>query len=468
MMRATVSGAGRALSSSVAASAGSAQASIRSTPAIGARAVARCGPIARGGAVAPARGVHTASAFGSVSLSRGQFISGVRITSPTTLQSVSRLNFITRSLNVGIVGLPNVGKSTLFNAMVENSKAESANYPFCTIEPNVGIVPVPDERVDILAVLGKSKKKVGTVVEFVDIAGLVKGASEGEGLGNKFLSNIRQTDCIVQVVRCFEDDDIIHVNGKIGPADDVETINLELMLADLGQIEKRLDRLKKDMNSHKPETKKEATTEANALTRIVAAIEDGKPARTVELNEDEESMVKGLMLLTRKPVIYAANVSEDDLANQGADNVHVQALSKIAETHGCEVIVVSAQVEAELSELSAEDRAGYLEELGVAEGGLGSLVRSAYSTLGLGTYFTCGEQETRAWTIKKGMTAPQAAGVIHSDFERGFIRAETISYKDFVEKEGKMSDAKDAGVVRQEGKEYVVQEGDVMLFKFNV
>ncbi|OAE32781.1 hypothetical protein AXG93_374s1080 [Marchantia polymorpha subsp. ruderalis] len=337
---------------------------------------------------------------------------------------------VSMTLRGGIVGLPNVGKSTLFNALVENGKAQAANFPFCTIEPNVGIVAVPDPRLEILAKLGKSQKIVPASVEFVDIAGLVKGASQGEGLGNKFLSHIREVDSIVQVVRCFEDDDIVHVSGKVDPASDIEVINLELAFSDMAQIEKRLERLKKGRVKD-PQVKAQEELEAAALQRINDALLSGIPARAVALTDDEKKMVDQLCLLTMKPVIFAANVAEADLADSSA-NSHVQQVRQVASSLNADVVVVSAQVEAELTELDPEERTDYLQSLGVDQGGLTSLVRSTYSLLGLRTYFTCGEKETRAWTILAGMTAPQAAGVIHSDFERGFIRAETVAYDDFV------------------------------------
>ncbi|MGF1499020.1 MAG: redox-regulated ATPase YchF [Elainellaceae cyanobacterium] len=362
-------------------------------------------------------------------------------------------------LRAGIVGLPNVGKSTLFNAVVANAKATAANFPFCTIEPNVGVVAVPDERLAVLTELSDSAETVPARVEFVDIAGLVKGASQGEGLGNQFLANIREVDAIVHVVRCFENDDIIHVSGSIDPLRDIEVINLELALADLAQLEKRSDRVRKQAR-----TSKEAQAELEVLEKILPVLNEGRSARQVELSEEEELIVKPLGLLTRKPIIYAANVSEDDLAT---GNEWVEQVRGIAAQDKAQVVVISAQVEAELIELPEDERKDFLESLGVEEGGLRSLIRATYALLGLRTYFTTGPKETRAWTIRAGMVAPQAAGVIHSDFERGFIRAETVAYEDLV-KTGSMNAAKDQGLVRSEGKEYVVQEGDVMLFRFNV
>jgi ribosome-binding ATPase len=362
-------------------------------------------------------------------------------------------------LRAGIVGLPNVGKSTLFNAIVGNAKAQAANFPFCTIEPNVGIVAVPDPRLAILATIATSKEIVPARVEFVDIAGLVKGASKGEGLGNQFLSNIREVDAIVHVVRCFDDDDIIHVSGEVDPKSDTEVINLELVLADLAQAEKRVDRARKDSRM-----KKEANVEVETLEKIIVALNLGKPARSVDLTEEEKQSVKAMGFMTLKPIIYATNVSDAELAT---GNAYVDIVRAIAKDEGAQVVVISAQVESELVELSDGDRLEFLESLGVTEGGLNSLIRATYDLLGLQTYFTVGPQEARAWTIHKGMSAPQAAGVIHTDFERGFIRAETVAYKDLVEY-GSMNGAKEKGLVRSEGKEYIVQEGDVMLFRFNV
>ncbi|MBC6481150.1 MAG: redox-regulated ATPase YchF [Hormoscilla sp. GM7CHS1pb] len=362
-------------------------------------------------------------------------------------------------LRAGIVGLPNVGKSTLFNALVANAKAEAANFPFCTIEPNVGVVAVPDERLQVLAKISQSEQIVPTRVEFVDIAGLVKGASKGEGLGNQFLANIREVDAIVHVVRCFSDDDIIHVSGSIDPVRDIEVINLELALSDLAQVERRMERTRKQAR-----TSKEAQLELAALEKLVAVLNEGMGARQAELTAEEAESVKPLGLLTAKPVIYGTNVSEDDLAT---GNSWVEQVREIAAAENAQVVVISAQVESELIELSAEEKADFIASLGVAEGGLKSLIRATYEILGLRTYLTTGPKETRAWTIIAGMKAPQAAGVIHSDFERGFIRAETISYENLVAT-GSMTAAKTQGLVRSEGKDYVVQEGDVMLFRFKV
>jgi hypothetical protein len=362
-------------------------------------------------------------------------------------------------LRAGIVGLPNVGKSTLFNAVVANAKAEAANFPFCTIEPNVGVVSVPDERLNVLAKISSAKQIVPARVEFVDIAGLVKGASKGEGLGNQFLSHIREVDAIVHVVRCFENDDIIHVAGSVDPARDIEIINLELGLADLAQIERRIERTRKQAR-----TSKEGQIELALLEKLAAVLNEGKSVRQVSLTEEEAEIIKPLELLTVKPIIYGANVSEDDLAT---GNEYVEKVRQIAAAENAQVVIVSAQVESELIELPEEERGEFLASLGVEEGGLKSLIRATYTLLGLRTYFTSGEKETRAWTIHAGMSAPQAAGVIHSDFERGFIRAETVAYNDLVAS-GSINAAKEKGLVRSEGKEYIVQEGDVMLFRFNV
>lgn len=365
------------------------------------------------------------------------------------------------ALTAGIVGLPNVGKSTLFNAITKAS-VEAANYPFATIDPNVGVVEVPDKRLDRLAEIVDPKRVVPTTFEFTDIAGIVKGASEGEGLGNKFLANIREVDAIVHVVRAFEDDNITHVSNKVSPADDIETINLELTLADLDSVTKRYDRVKKQARSGD----KESVEELAVLEKIVPALEEGIPVRTLEFDEDEQKIVKSLFLLTSKPVLYVANVSEDDMSNPEA-NPHFQTIKEIADAEGAEVVGISAGIEEELSSLDDDERDIFLEDLGATEPGLHKLIRKSYELLNLGTYFTAGVQEVRAWTFKKGMKAPQAAGVIHTDFERGFIRAETISYEDYDKYNGEKG-AKEAGRMRQEGKDYVVQDGDVMLFRFNV
>jgi ribosome-binding ATPase len=362
-------------------------------------------------------------------------------------------------LRAGIVGLPNVGKSTLFNALVANAKAEAANFPFCTIEPNVGVVSVPDERLEVLAKISSSAKILPTRMEFVDIAGLVKGASKGEGLGNQFLANIREVDAIVHVVRCFDNDDIIHVSGSIDPLRDIEVIDIELGLADLAQIERKMERTRKQARSSK-----EGQAEMVVLEKIAAALNEGKSIRHVSLTEEESELIQPLGLLTNKPIIYAANVSEDDLAS---GNQWVEQVQKLASQENAKVVIVSAQVESELVELSEEDKQDFLDSLGVKEGGLKSLIQATYDLLGLRTYLTTGPQETRAWTIQSGMKAPQAAGVIHTDFERGFIRAETVAYQDLVTS-GSMTAAKEKGLVRSEGKEYIVQEGDVLLFRFNV
>ncbi len=362
-------------------------------------------------------------------------------------------------LRAGIVGLPNVGKSTLFNALVANAKAQAANFPFCTIEPNVGVVAVPDERLQVLAKISNSEQIVPTRIEFVDIAGLVKGASQGEGLGNQFLANIREVDAIVHVVRCFDDPDIIHVSGSVDPLRDIEVINLELALADLSQVERRIERTRKQAK-----TSKDAQLELVVLEKLLAVLNEGKAARQVELTPEEAEMIKSLGLLTAKPMIYATNVDENDLSS---GNQWVEQVKTLAASESAEVVVISAQVESELVELSDADKAEFLESLGVTEGGLQSLIRATYKLLGLRTYLTTGPKETRAWTIKAGMKAPQAAGVIHTDFERGFIRAETVAYQDLVST-GSMNAAKEKGLVRSEGKEYVVEEGDVLLFRFNV
>ena len=362
-------------------------------------------------------------------------------------------------LKAGIVGLPNVGKSTLFNALVANAKAQAANFPFCTIEPNVGSVAVPDERLNFLTKLSASKITIPTRIEFVDIAGLVKGASQGEGLGNKFLANIREVDAIVHVVRCFEDEDVIHVSGSVDPTRDIEIIDLELGLADLAQIEKRRERIKKNIR-----TNDEAKLEDVVLSKIYSEIENGGMGRNIELTRDEMQLIKPLGLLTFKPMIYATNLSEDELSE---GNMFSKRVDEVALEEGAESVKISAQVESELIELGEEERFDYLDGLGIKEGGLESLIKATYRLLGLRTYFTTGDKETRAWTIKAGMTAPQAAGVIHTDFEKGFIRAQTIGYSNLIEA-GSLSQARSKGWLRSEGKDYVVSEGDIMEFLFNV
>lgn len=364
-------------------------------------------------------------------------------------------------LQAGIVGLPNVGKSTLFNA-ITRAGAEAANYPFCTIDPNVGVVEVPDERLQGLAAIVHPRRIVPTTFEFVDIAGLVAGASKGEGLGNQFLGHIREVDAIVHVVRCFEDDDITHVSGSVDPARDIEVIDLELILADLESVQRRLEKARRNMKSGE----KRFAIEVDALESLQAALESGRPARSVALPEEARELLRDLHLLTTKPVLYAANVDEASAADPDG-NPHVQAVRAKAAAEGAEVVVISAQLEAEIAELEGEDREAFLRDLGLHESGLDRLIRSAYRLLGLITYFTAGEPEVRAWTIRQGTKAPQAAGVIHSDFERGFIRAEVISYEDLVAA-GSYAAAREAGKVRLEGKDYVVRDGDVMHFRFNV
>ena len=365
-------------------------------------------------------------------------------------------------MKLGIVGLPNVGKSTLFNSLTK-AGAESANYPFCTIDPNVGVVAVPDERLKLLGDLYHSKKVTPAVIEFVDIAGLVKGASKGEGLGNQFLSNIRDVDAIVHVVRCFEDSNVVHVDGNVNPLRDIETINLELIFSDLEILERRIAKVAKGARMDKEQAK-----ELAMLERVKERLEDGKLAIGFETeDEDEEEYFKNLNLLTAKPVIYAANVGEEDLANDGADNAGVQAVREYAKETGSEVFAICAQIEEEISELDDEERQMFLDDLGLKESGLEKLIRASYHLLGLMSFLTSGEDETRAWTIKQGTKAPQAAGKIHTDFERGFIKAEVVNYKDLLEN-GSLAAAREKGLVRMEGKEYVVQDGDVILFRFNV
>ena len=366
-------------------------------------------------------------------------------------------------LRAGIVGLPNVGKSTLFNAVTRTRKAEAANYPFCTIDPNVGIVNVPDARLVELQKIVKTNVVIPAVIEFVDIAGLVKGASQGEGLGNKFLTHIREVDAIVQVVRCFEDPDVHHVAGGIDPVRDIEVVNTELMLADLESVKKRRERIGKDIKRGD----KTAAAEDAVLTKIEAALDSGKPAHTVALTAEERSLSLPFFLLTDKRTIFACNVKESDLATADA-NPYILKVREYAETHlACEAVVISAQIESDLVDLEPAEAEAFLKELGVQESGVGALIGATYHLLGLRTFFTAGEKEVRAWTIHAGDTAPKAAGVIHSDFERGFIKAETVAYDDLIEC-GSVAAARAKGLYRMEGKDYVVADGDVMLFKFNV
>ena len=365
-------------------------------------------------------------------------------------------------MKLGIVGLPNVGKSTLFNSLTK-AGAESANYPFCTIDPNVGVVPVPDERLKLLGDLYHSKKVTPAVIEFVDIAGLVKGASKGEGLGNQFLSNIREVDAIVHVVRCFEDGNVIHVDGSVDPLRDIETIDLELIFSDIEILDRRIAKTAKGANNDKSLAK-----ELVILKEIKAHLEDGKLARSFESDdEDVTAFLNTLNLLTWKPVIFAANVGEDDLADDGADNPYVQEVRKFASENASQVFVICAQIEQEIAELEEDEKKMFLEELGLKESGLEKLIAASYELLGLISYLTSGEDETRAWTIKVGTKAPQAAGKIHTDFERGFIRAEVVNYQDLLDCKTYPA-AKEKGLVRLEGKDYVVKDGDVILFRFNV
>ncbi|MDO4720764.1 MAG: redox-regulated ATPase YchF [Peptostreptococcaceae bacterium] len=365
-------------------------------------------------------------------------------------------------MKLGIVGLPNVGKSTLFNAITK-AGAESANYPFCTIEPNMGVVSVPDERLEQLAKIYDSKKIVPTAIEFYDIAGLVKGASRGEGLGNKFLSHIREAEAIVHVVRCFEDGNVVHVDGSVDPLRDIETINLELIFSDMEMLERRLLRSQKAAKGDKSLAK-----EVELIKNIMAVLESGRSARTLETNDEEKALIKTFNLLSSKPIIYAANVAEEEAAGDGASNPYVAKLCEFAETEDAQVVVISAKIEEEIAQLEPEEKAEFLRDMGLESSGLDKLIRASYSLLGLISFLTAGPMESRAWTIKNGTKAQAAGGKIHSDIERGFIRAEIISFEDLMAHGGNMNSAKEKGLVRLEGKDYLMKDGDVVLFRFNV
>jgi len=365
-------------------------------------------------------------------------------------------------MKLGVVGLPNVGKSTLFNA-ITNAGAQAENYPFCTIEPNTGIVPVPDRRLDVLAEMYHPKKVTPAIIEFVDIAGLVRGASRGEGLGNKFLSHIREVDAIVHVVRCFEDDNIIHVDGSVDPMRDIETINLELIFADMETVQKRKEKAEKSYRGGD----KKAAEEAELAERLYAHLESGKPARTLEISDEEKQILNSWFLLTTKPVIYAANISEDDLGKDENEIPFVQKVREAAKAENAEVIVISAAIEQDIASMSGEEKKEFLEELGIGQSGLDRLITASYRLLGLISFLTSGEDECRAWTIVKGTKAPQAAGKIHTDFEKGFIRAEIVPFEQLQEN-GSMAACKEKGLVRSEGKDYVMKDGDITLFRFNV